>query len=161
MSRLMFSLRAVTGAFLTAVLISTGFAADATKDEAVKKDRKRIEGTWKVVRVVWNGKEIQEEVAGSLTVVNSADGTWSLRQEGREIGGGTSTLDPTGTPKTIDFTVTRVKQGAGKDKKYHGVYELGREARKLCFAPAEKDRPAKFASEPGSGHILVTFKRVK
>ena len=78
--------------------------------------------------------------------------------DGKEIGKGTNSFDPTKKPKTIDFTPT---EGEGKGSLYLGIYELGENARKLCFAPPGKDRLTEFISMPGSEHILVTFEREK
>ena len=99
-----------------------------------------------------------EADARKLTVVNGSDGTWSLRSEGNEISRGTSTFDPTQKPKHIDFTPTI---GDVKDKLHLGIYELGDDVRKLCFAPAGEDRPRGFSSESGSGNILVRFERAQ
>lgn len=132
--------------------------ADDAKDKAIKRDRKKIEGKWRVVALVVNGNKAKDEDARKITVVNGSDGTWSLRSEDKEISKGISTFDPTHKPKTIDFTPT---EGAGKGNQYRGIYELGKSLRKLCFASEGKDRPTEFSSEPGSEHILVTFERVK
>jgi uncharacterized protein (TIGR03067 family) len=75
-----------------------------------------------------------------------------------EISKGTSTFDPTKKPKTIDFTPT---EGGGKGDQFLGIYQLGKGARKLCFAPAGKDRPTEFSSTPENQQILVEFERVK
>jgi uncharacterized protein (TIGR03067 family) len=155
MRRLLFGLL-VVGAMLTA--IATIASADNAKDDAIKKDHKRIEGTWRVVALEVNGNKESEEDAKKFTVVNGADGTWSLRSEDKEISKGTSTIDPTKKPKTIDFTVT---EGDGKGNQHLGIYELGEKTRKLCFAPPGKERPTEFSSTPGSKHILVTFQREK
>lgn len=146
----------VVGALLTA----TGTIASAgdANDDAIKKDRKQIEGTWRVVALEVNGNKSKDEDAKKLTVVNGSDGTWSLLAEGREISKGTSTIDPTKKPKTLDFTPT---EGEGKGKEYLGIYELGEKTRKMCFAPAGKERPTEFSSMPGSEHILVMFEREK
>ena len=146
----------VVGTLLTA--IATIASAGDAKDEAIKKDRKQIEGTWRGVVLVVNGKKFTADDARALTVVNGADGTWILRDNGTEVGKGTSTFDPTKKPKTIDFTLT---VGEDKGKKYLGIYELGEKTRKLCFAPAGMERPTEFSSMPGSEHILVTFEREK
>ena len=146
----------VVGALLTAMAAIA--SADDAADEAIKKDRKQIEGTWRVVALVVNGNAVPEEDAKKLTVVNSADGTWSLRSEDQEIGNGTSTIDPTKKPKTIDFTPT---DGEGKGKKHLGIYELGDKTRKLCFAPSGRERPAELSSTPGSENTLITFEREK
>jgi len=142
------------GILLTAnAMIAT---ANNVKDEATKKDREQIEGTWKVVTLVDNGKKANEEDIKKFTVVNGADGTWSLLSEGKEISKGTCTIDPTKKSKTIDITPT---DGMGKDEKYLGIYELCKNTQMLCFAKPGKERPTKFASTPGSEYFFVTFQR--
>jgi uncharacterized protein (TIGR03067 family) len=146
----------VCGILLTA--IATIATADDAKDEAIKKDLKQIEGTWRVIALENNGNKAMDEDAKKLTVVNGSDGTWSLRAEDKEISKGTSTIDPTKKLKTIDFTPT---EGEGKGNLYLGIYKLGEKTRKLCFAPPGKERPTEFSSTPGSEHILVTFEQEK
>ncbi len=141
-----------------AAILATLATADDVKDEAIKKDRKRIEGTWRIVALEVNGNKAKEEDAKKLMVVNRSDGTWSLLSEGKEIGKGTSIIDPTKKPKCIDFTSS---DGEGQRIEFLGIYELGEKTRKMCFAPSEKDRPTEFASLLGSESILVTFEREK
>jgi uncharacterized protein (TIGR03067 family) len=136
----------------------TTFAAGDAKGDAIKNDRKQIEGTWRIVALRVNGNKAKEEDARKLTVVNGNNGTWSLHSDGKEISKGTSTFDPTQTPKTIDFTPT---VGEAKGKLHLGIYELGEDVRRLCFAPAGKERPTEFSSEAGNGHILVSLERMK
>ena len=146
----------VIGVSLTAIATSA-LAGDA-KDDAIKKDREQIQGTWQIVALEINGNKAADADARKLTVVNGSDGTWSLLSEGKQISKGTSTFDPTQKPKTIDFTPT---EGEGKGKHYLGIYELGKNTRKMCFADPEKKRPTEFSSAPGSEHILVTFERTQ
>lgn len=142
------------GVLLTAV--ATVATADDAKDEAIKKDRNRIVGTWRVVALEVDGYKAKEADAKKFTVVNAADGTWSLHSEGKEISKGTSTIDPTKKFKTLDFTPT---EGEGKGNQYLGIYELSDKTRRMCFAPPGKVRPAEFTSTPGSDYVLVTFER--
>jgi len=146
----------IVGVLLTAM--ASIAAADDTKDAAIKKDRKQIEGTWRVVALEVNGNKASAEDAKKITVVNGADGTWTLRNDGKEISKGPSTIDPTAKIKTIDF---KPSEGEGKGQEYLGIYELGERTRKMCFAPPGKKRPTEFSSKPGSEHILVTFEREK
>lgn len=146
----------VVGVLLAAIGAIT--SAGDSKDDAIKKDRKRIEGTWRVVSVEVNGNKADDQDAKKLTVVNGSDGTWSLLSEGKEISKGSSTFNPSKKPKTLDFTPT---EGEGKGKEHLGIYELGEKTRKMCFAPPGKERPTEFISTPGSEHILVTFEREK
>lgn len=138
-----------------AFAVSNAAAADS-KDEAIRKDRQQIAGTWRIVALVINGNPAREEDAKKLSVVNGSDGSWSLYVEGKEISRGTSTFDPTAKPKTIDFTPT---VGESKGNEYRGIYELGEKRRRMCFAPAGKDRPTDFSASTGSDHIAVTFER--
>ena len=62
------------------------------------------------------------------------------------------------TPHKIDFTPTT---GDAKDKLHVGIHELGDDVRKLCFAPAGKDRSTEFSSDSDSGNILVIFEPMK
>lgn len=146
----------VFGALLSA--IGTAASGDDAKEKAIKKDRQQIHGTWRAVALEINGNKAKDEDAKKLLVVNGSDGTWTLFSEGKEISKGTSTIDPTKNPKTIDFKPT---EGAGQGNQYLGIYELGNKTRRLCFAPKEKGRPAEFVSSPDSEIIIVAFEREK
>lgn len=146
------------GLLVVGVLFTPIASAGDAKDEAINKDRKRIEGTWQITALEINGNKSKDEDVKKLTVFNGSDGMWSVRSEGKEISKGTSTFDPTQQPKSIDFTPT---EGGGKGDQFLGIYQLKKNIRKLCFAPAGKDRPTKFSSTPDNQHILVMFERVK
>jgi len=148
--------RAIASALITATAAIA--LADDGKDASIQKDRNQIKGTWRVVVLVVSGNKAMDEDARKLTVVNGSDGSWSLRSEGKEINKGTSTFDPTTTPKTLDFTMT---EGDEAGNQYFGIYELGENTRKMCFAPLGKERPTEFSSTAGSGLICLTFERVK
>lgn len=130
--------------------------AEDSNDVLVKKDFKQIEGTWKVVSLVIDGNNANEEDAQKIKVINGPDGTWTLRSEDKEVMKGKSTIYPTQKPKIIDFAPT---EGDRKGEVHLGIYELGEKTRKLCFAPPGKPRPTAFSSTPGSEHILITFER--
>ena len=143
---------------VTLLLAMTGaLNANDAKEEAIKKDRKRYEGTWQVVSLEVDGNKVAED-AKKITVINEADGRWAIEVEGKVIARGTSEIDPTKKPKAVDLTVT---EGDGKGQIHLGTYEFKGDTRKVCLAPAGKDRPAEFSSKAGSGHILVVLKRVK
>jgi len=132
--------------------------ADDGKNDAIKKDRQQIHGTWRIVALNINGKAATEEDTKKLLVFNGTDGTWTLFSQGIEILKGTSTIDPTTKPKSIDFTSI---DGEGRQSQFLGIYELGEKARKLCFAPKMKGRPGDFSASLGSEIILVNFEREK
>src|SRR6516162_5744885 len=119
-------------AFAAFIMGAATFAtADDVKDEAIKKDRKRMEGTWRATALIVNGEAFTQENANALTVLNGADGTWIIRDRGTKKSKGTSTIDPTENPKTIDITPS---VGDDKGITYLGIYELGENTRKVCVA---------------------------
>ncbi len=132
--------------------------AEDAREKLIQKDRLQIEGTWRITALEVNGNKAHEADARKLLVVNGHDGTWILLSEGMEISRGTSTIDPTKTPRTIDFTPTK---GGGKDNHYQGIYELENQKRRLCFVPPGKERPTEFSSPSDSERILVIFEREK
>src|SRR5262249_18459548 len=81
-------------------------AAGDPKDEAMKKDRKKYEGTWQVLSLEVDGNQAAEENAQKITVINEADGKWAIEVEGKVVARGTSEIDPTKKPKAVDLTVT-------------------------------------------------------
>ena len=98
-----------------------------------------------------------DSVLASITVVNRLDGTWSLLSNGNVIAEGTSTIDPTFTPKTIDFKTTK---GNNAGQTAFGISEMSGKIRKLCIAEQGRPRPADFSAAAGSGRMLVVFERV-
>jgi uncharacterized protein (TIGR03067 family) len=133
-------------------------ASGADKEAAINRDRGLYRGTWRAVSLQVDGKMAADQDTKKLTVINHPGGLWSLLSDGKEISAGTSEIDPTKLPKTIDFVPT---MGNDKGKLYLGIYELEGDHRKLCFAGPGKSRPLDFASKPGSGVILVGFEREK
>ena len=150
-------LHAFLGFALLFVIPSLTAAGD-DKDKAVKEDRKQYEGTWQVVSLEVDGNKSAEDDTKKITVVNEADGKWAIEVEGKVVARGTREIDPTKKPKTVDLTVT---EGDGKGQKALGIYEFKDDTRKVCLAPAGKERPTEFTSAAGSGHILALLKRVK
>jgi uncharacterized protein (TIGR03067 family) len=131
-------------------------AAGSDREEAVHQERNRYEGTWRVIFLQVDGKQADPKDAKKITVVNQADGAWTILADGKEISKGTSTIDPTRKPKTLDFTPS---EGPDKGKAFQGIYDIRVNCRKVCYAPPGKGRPTEFASPPGSGHVLVIFQR--
>lgn len=143
---------------ISACLVVTTLTAGApvSQEDAVKKERLKFEGTWRIVALEVDGNKSSETDARKLKVVNGPDGKWSLQSEEKEIVKGTSLIDPTQKVKTIDISPS---EGDDKDKQFLGIYEIHEKTRKLCLASPGKARPTEFTSPAGSHLILVTFER--
>jgi uncharacterized protein (TIGR03067 family) len=142
------------------IAVASACALAADKEEAIKADRSMLAGEWRVVSIVANGNTNADPVVARVTVVNGLDGTWSLLSNGKIIAEGTSTIDPTTSPKTIELKSSRGSVENARGTHYHGIYEVHETTRRLCFVPVDKPLPESFDGGRETGQILVTFERV-
>lgn len=132
--------------------------AAPSKEEAIKKDHLAIEGEWRAVSIEANGNTVGADDVRKIGIENGRDGEWTVLFDGKEVAEGTSTIDPTVTPKTIDFKVTK---GNDAGRVTYGIYEIAGKTRKICYAEPGRQRPADFSAPAGSGRIVVVFERVE
>jgi uncharacterized protein (TIGR03067 family) len=144
------------------LVVALVVAADDPKGD-VKAEMKKLEGTWRGVSFISDGKEAAEDRVKGLALTLKADGTWTMI-DGKDMSDGTFTIDPGKKPKTGSFVI---KSGKYKDQTTLDIYDLDGDTLKLCFVlvptgkESTKERPSKFASEAGSGHVLWVMKRDK
>lgn len=140
------------------LLVAAGFfiAAD-DKDDAVKKELKNLEGTWKVVAMERDGKQEPDEVAKAPEFTFKGDKiVFKTGDKEREM---TFKIDPTKKPKEIDLG----EASAGQVSKGKGIYIFNTEKGelKICVGKRDGDRPTEFATKEGTGVSIITFKRAK
>lgn len=130
-------------------------AADNPQDPASKKDLDGLQGSWKLVSSMRDGKALPKDKVKKTTIVIKDDTfVFPDSAEYATSKEGTIKLDATTKPKQMDATST--------DKEVMlGIYELDGDRYKVCFAPTGKPRPSEFASKPGSGNLLQVWKRKK
>jgi uncharacterized protein (TIGR03067 family) len=132
-------------------------------DEAAKAEMKKMEGTWRIVSAISDGKPQPDDRLKAITIAIKADGTW-VENDGKETFESTFTVDPAKSPKTANFVN---KSGNMKGITCLEIYEIDGDTMKMCFVSvptgkeSTKERPSKFASEAGSGHYLCVMKREK
>jgi uncharacterized protein (TIGR03067 family) len=143
-----------SGSGLALVVWKRDTPAEAAKRAAIASDRKALDGTWVAVRGVRDGKPVAEEEVRRfrLTVI----GDRYTVDRGDKFDRGTSQIDPTTHPKSIDITYV---DGQFTGLTLLGIYEVEGDTHKACFAPAGKARPKEFRSEPGSGNALWELRR--
>ena len=146
----------IAGLLLSAMALMA--SGEDTKDEAIKKDRKQLEGSWVATSLEVDGNKAMDEDAKKITLIIGADGSWNLNADGKEVSQGTTSIDPSKPPKTIDFTVT---SGNDKGEQSLGIYEFGDNTVKFCVSKSGKERPGEFSSPSGSATILISFERMK
>jgi uncharacterized protein (TIGR03067 family) len=150
----------VLPAFATGVLLS----AEAPEGDAVKKEKEKLVGTWKLVSLEIDGEKFTEEVTKTMRAVITAT-TMKTEFRSKDETADRYTLDPSKSPKHIDFPDPSEK---GKDATVPGIYSLEGDTLKLCLPGDSKKggrapwkRPTKFDANDGTGQMLMVFKRAK
>jgi uncharacterized protein (TIGR03067 family) len=133
-----------------AVLATAGNPAEDVSQAAARK----FEGTWQLVSAVTDGKPTPADVVSKIRVVIK-DGKHSVFFKDQAV------------VKQIPFKVdTKRTPWEATDTlpdgtQIKGIYTLDGDTLTSCVAEPGKDRPTEFASKPGTGHTLRTFKRAK
>jgi uncharacterized protein (TIGR03067 family) len=129
-------------------------AADKPSQDAVRKDRELMAGTWITISGERDGASIT--VPRSQRLIVRPDGKIRLEREGDLVGGATTTIDPSVTPKAIDIDVT---EGTMQGEKYKGIYEVSKDTLKICRSGDRGERPSGFSTKAGTGERMGVFKR--
>ncbi|HEV3145655.1 MAG TPA: TIGR03067 domain-containing protein [Gemmataceae bacterium] len=155
---------------VAAVLVTFAGAtlwAAEPKDDQVKAELKKLEGTWQMVTEERDGvsRKVPDRwfIKGNRYTV-SLNGTDFKAQVEYQI-----TIDPTKKPKQIE-TAMEMKDIVTK-KPYLGtpligIYEINGDTLRICYEfynhrEVPRGRPDSFAAPKGSNTLLYTFKRVK
>jgi uncharacterized protein (TIGR03067 family) len=124
----------------------------------VRKELKRLEGTWEVVALVQDGHEKPLEGAtGGLQAVITDDER-TLRAGATVFSRGRYRIGPAASPRAIDLTIT---QGSHRGQIVRGIYDLVGDRLRICLAMKGGPRPTAMVSRPDSGHTLMVHQRGK
>jgi uncharacterized protein (TIGR03067 family) len=145
-----------TVALLLTLSIGLSPAVSGEKDSPAAKELAKLQGTWKRASVEVDGKKPPPQVLEFVTLTVEGD-RYTLEQAGQKRTG-TLKLDPTKTPKQIDFVETA---GPDKGKTFVGIYEIDGDTWRYCLPASGKVRPREFDGAEGSRQGLYVNKRRK
>jgi uncharacterized protein (TIGR03067 family) len=129
-------------------------AADPKED--AKKDLEKMQGTWKVEKLVRDGTEAPAEMRAKMNVV-IAKNKMTVQTEGRPGEEAEITLDPSTKPAQFDFT-----PGNPNDKNLRkGLYKFDGDTLYLCWTRGGGERPKAFESKPQSMVVVFELKKEK
>jgi RNA polymerase sigma factor (sigma-70 family) len=123
----------------------------AARGDAAKTDKQKLQGTWTVIAVTENGREVAEaEVLNrNSQFVFAADKvTIPIRDGKREF---SYQLDPSQKPRHIDLVFDGVTS--------KGVYAFDAGSLKICVAKDGDERPADLTAPNASNRVLVVLKK--
>jgi RNA polymerase sigma factor (sigma-70 family) len=130
-------------------------AVNASKEEAVKEEKKILLGVWKLVSCETEGEKVPEKILKGEVVrwtVTESTIKWTVNGEGK--GEDKYRLEPTAKPKAIDLAN---KEG----RRTRGIYLLEQDALKVCINEKGQERPKEFASRPNTHLSVMVFQREK
>ena len=116
-----------------------------------------LDGAWEITAVIDDGRVVQPT---DVLLNYAADGRVVVKGQTVEL-----VVPQTYQRKRLPFVVDDTKSPmafdmAGAEKTGgRGIFMAGKDSLVLCLARRDRDRPATFASLPGSGNLLVTLKR--
>lgn len=147
---------------LVAVLMVVPFAPVSAKDKELsaegKKELTKLEGKWKVTKVVVDGNEIEPKMDGSDVIIEFKKGKFLLN--GAEFFD-VAALDPSTTPKLLDFKALADMGEIAKGTTYEGIYKLDGDTFEFALYLGEGKRPEKLESAKDSKVVVATLKREK
>lgn len=128
-----------------------------TSSLTIAEEAKQLEGTWKIVSALRNGKESEE--VKKHRIVFGRD-TFRILLGEQVVYEGTYSVDESKKPATIDFVHTG---GADKGKTWLGIFQLEKGMLTICDNALNlaKPRPTSLESRPDSGVVMVVCKREK
>ena len=127
-------------ALLLALAAGTLPAARTADQPTVKTDLARLQGEWSMVSGVADGYAVPDTMLKNSQRTCDGDVT-TVIVGGQLILQAKFTLDPSKTPKTVDYLAI---DGVTKGRKHFGIYELDGDTVKFCFGEPDAARPTEF-----------------
>ncbi len=128
----------------------------SVQEALVEAGRLELAGTWQAVSYSLDGNRASDEDMKRIKLTIEADGKASALRDGQVFIAGTARIDPTSTIMTMDVTYT---EGDFKGRTARAIYKMEDDVLTICRAAVDQPRPGAFASQPGSGHTLMAYKR--
>jgi uncharacterized protein (TIGR03067 family) len=119
------------------------------KEEAARRDRERLQGTWERVAIQFKGKHFRENPNDTLT---NTGNQFAVREDGQVTLAGTfEILDAVGEPKQMDLIC---KEGRHAGKRLRLIYKFDGDRLETCTDDGTDKRPKEFSGDAGFYRVL-------
>ena len=126
------------------------------KDDALRRERKKFEGEWRVVSMEVNGRKRAGKDDEGTTVFDAEGGWKILKADGTLMSAGTSEIDLGVEPRSIRFTGK--SKGETEESTARRIYEfIDANTLRTCPYPSEDERPKDFSPR---GRVLFLWERI-
>jgi len=139
------------------VLMATSLmAAEPSKNDAITKDTNRIQGTWRLVALEYDGKPAPAEIVAALKLVFKDD---TLTFTPGEPGFTNYKFKLDSTTRPAGFAMVH-SDGAKKGETEKGIYSLDGDHLKICFGRVDKTLD-EITGRAGSQQSMYSLERLK
>ena len=149
-------------AILTSLVLSaSSFATAQEQGKNADPELQKFQGSWVMTSAKMDGKKVSKDhiKQNKLTFDGDKAEIYSPHQHKEVMIATITKLDATKKPKEMEWVRA---SGPSAGATMFSIYRFkGADQYTVCFHPTSASAPAKFSSEPGSGNILQTWKRVK
>jgi len=116
-------------------------------------EQARLQGTWRAIAAERDGASAPDLIGHKLTFTEDR---FQITQDDALLFGGTYAVDPSAQPAHIDF---HQEEGSALRGEWRGIYRFEASALEIVDNAQDmsKPRPTHFATQPGSGSVLVRF----
>lgn len=118
-------------------------------------DLDKLQGAWQIVSLVEKGKAIPAAETDVLEITIAKE-KFSVSEKGKVAVEYSIKLDPTKTPKAIDFTH---EGGENKGKTEPGIYTFEKGQLKLILDEDRKGRPTVFEGKETASYSVMVLKK--
>jgi len=115
---------------------------------------KRLQGTWQVVGLEADGTAVPSEYITNIVTVIAGSNYRVVNND--KVDRGVLTIVPSETPRQMDIRPTL---GDNAGRTLPGIYEVGPDTLKVCFAQEGTKRPTSFSTADDASFLLMTYKR--
>jgi uncharacterized protein (TIGR03067 family) len=131
--------------------VPEGFAQGEPQPRTAEEVVKKLQGTWKVVRLEEDGNPLPPALVDALPTVTfrGKDFTWGDGETGKIIA-----IDATKNPITIDYLNTSGARNGNLDL---AIIQFAGDSITGCASHRDGVRPNQFNTLQGSGKMLVTY----
>src|SRR5262249_35638681 len=144
-----------TCAMRTLLIVMVGLTLIPTQDNAAKKDLAAMEGSWTLVSMEVDGKEVPpDKLQGATLTIRGNKYALVTRGKQHDV---EITLDAGKTPKVIDM---KFLDGPNKDRVGKGIYQLDGNTLKICRGlDPQQERPGSFKTKGQVNYFVMVWQR--
>jgi uncharacterized protein (TIGR03067 family) len=138
--------------WLSVLVIVVAWLNLSAQGAASEKDKKALQGKWKIVTITIGDRTMPASSRLSVTF-ERGKAVFTYGEADTVFKAGTFTIDAGKTPKALDL------KGEKASTLY--IYELNGDDLKLCWIEDGGKRPSDFSATAKNGHCLYVLKRAK